>query len=851
MNAYTGEFPRVRGDSRTHSHIPTAGKHQPLTTYRLQMGPQFTFAQAQEVIPYLVQLGVTDVYLSPILQAAPGSTHGYDVVDHSHISAQMGGRSGFEQFSRAAHDAGLHVVVDVVPNHMAVPTPLFHNKALWSVLRDGRESEYAGWFDLDLTAAGDGVLMPVLADRIGTVIARAELTLDSMVVPGFEADGEKPVLHYFDHVFPVREGTENLPLAELVDQQFYRLAYWRVANEELNYRRFFDVDTLVAIRVEDDTVFARSHSLLLELYQAGLIDGFRIDHPDGLADPREYLRKLHAATGGAWIVAEKILESDERLPSDWPCAGTTGYDALRRIQGIFTDPSGLAQLTQHYVELSGTLTSVSTAQMQAKGDIISTSLYSEIDRLATLVADICHRDVRLRDHTFRAIREVIGQLAICMSRYRAYVVPGEAAPTAQETVLREAQERAEQLLDPELHETLALVVDLFLGKEVGSAGRTYEPDRGAAIIRFQQLTGPVMAKGVEDTTFYRYTALTSANEVGAGPEYLTCTPDEFHAWEEMMHNAWPASMNTLTTHDTKRCEDVRARIAVLSEYPQQWYQLLSQLRTDMAPQRPSELDGSIEMLLWQTLIGTWEDDGPIECERLQAYLLKAAREQKLWTSWTQPNEPAEQALMDYAQAILESETCRTALADFHQRTAPAARTIILGQKVLEMAMVGVPDLYQGEEFPRNWLVDPDNRTPIDFALLQETARLVGDGNGPDHSLEQEKWWITSGMAHLRLRHPYMARPESGYEPLPVTTGHVLAFARTDGERPQVLAVISRLSGSFNAGATNAAEQSVVFPEGRWRNIFTAAVFEGGAHAVADVLGRFPAAALERVTEHRD
>lgn len=847
MTTHTSDIPRVRGENRTHSHIPATGRHQPVTTYRLQMGPQFTFAQAQEVIPYLVQLGVTDVYLSPILQAAPGSTHGYDVVDHAHISAQMGGRAGFENFSRAAHEAGLHVVVDVVPNHMAVPTPLFHNKALWSVLRDGAESDYAGWFDLDLTAAGDGVLMPVLADRIGTVLARAEITLDSMVVPGFESDGESPVLRYFDHVFPVRAGTEHLPLAELVDQQFYRLAYWRIANEELNYRRFFDVDTLVAIRVEDDTVFARSHALLLELYHAGLIDGFRIDHPDGLANPREYLRKLHAATDGAWIVAEKILEGDERLPSDWPCAGTTGYDSLRRIQGVFTDPSGLAQLTQHYMELSGALTSVSSTQIQAKNDIISTLLYSEIDRLSTLVADICHRDVRLRDHTFRAIRQVIAQLAIHMDRYRAYVVPGETAPATQEAVLRGAQERAQLTLEPELHDTLALVVDLFLGKEVGSAGRTYEADRAAAIIRFQQLTGPVMAKGVEDTTFYRYTALTSANEVGAGPEYFTYTPDEFHAWEEMMHNAWPASMNTLTTHDTKRSEDVRARIAVLAEYPQQWYQLLSRLRPAVAPQRPSDLDGSIEMLLWQTLIGTWDDDGPIECDRLKEYLLKAGREQKVWTSWTQPNEHAEQALMDYAQAILENEQCRAELAQFHQHTSSAARTIILGQKVLEMAMVGVPDIYQGEEFPRTWLVDPDNRTPVDFTPLRETARLSAEGNFPDHSLAQEKWWITSQMAHLRLRHPYMAGAESAYEPLPVTTGHVLAFARTDGTSPQVLAVISRLSGSFNTGVVNTAEQSVVLPEGTWRNVFTDAIFDGGAHGVADILGRFPAAALERVT----
>ncbi|MCI5825378.1 MAG: malto-oligosyltrehalose synthase [Arcanobacterium sp.] len=837
---------RARTEPRAHSHAPGAGKHQPITTYRLQMGPQLTFAQAQEQIPYFVQLGVSDLYLSPILQAAPGSTHGYDVVDHSHISAEMGGRGGFEEFSRAAHAAGLHVVVDVVPNHMAVPTPLYRNKALWAVLRDGTESEYSGWFDLDLSAAGDGVLMPVLGDRIGNVLARAELTLDSMVVPGFEAEGETPVLRYFDRVFPVRAGTENLPLAELVDQQFYRLAYWRVANEELNYRRFFDVDTLVAIRVEDDAVFAHSHQLLLELYRAGLIDGFRIDHPDGLADPREYLRKLHRATEGAWIVAEKILEGTETLPSDWPCAGTTGYDSARRIQGLFTDPSGLAALTQSYVEISGNTAGVENTQIQAKRDIIATSLYSEIDRLATLVAEICHRDVRLRDHTFRSIRQAIAALAVHMDRYRAYVVPGETAPAAQEAVVRAAQEGAERALDPELRDTLALVADLFLGKEVGSAGRTHNADRATAIIRFQQLTGPVMAKGVEDTTFYRYTALLSANEVGSGPEYFTCTPDEFHAWEEMMHNAWPTSMNTLTTHDTKRGEDVRAQIAVLSEYPKQWHELLTQLREHVAPQRPRELDGRSEVLLWQTLIGTWEDTGPIEWERLQAYLVKAVREQKSWTSWIQPNEQAEAVFITYAQAIFNDPHCRSQLAAFHELTAPAARAIILGQKVLEMAMVGVPDLYQGEEIPRNWLVDPDNRAPVDFAALRATARSIADAGAPDHSLTQEKWWITSRMAHLRLAHPYLATPESAYEPLPVTTGHVFAFARTDGELPQVLAVVTRLYGALTAEG-GFAEQSVVLPEGEWRNAFTETTFHGGEQLISDVLGRFPVAALERLT----
>nr|NLD40307.1 malto-oligosyltrehalose synthase [Actinomycetales bacterium] len=331
------------------NHLPREGHRTPVTTYRLQLQPDFGFDAARAALDYLVGLGATDLYLSPILQATPGSTHGYDVVDHSQISTELGGREGFERLAEAAHDRGLGVIVDVVPNHMAVPTPLYHNRALWSVLRHGTESPYANWFDG--TESPDGILMPVLGSRIGTVLANEELVLDHMVVPGFEDEGEVPVLRYFDHVFPVKSGTESLPLAELGDSQPYRLAYWKVADEELNYRRFFDVDTLVAVRVDDREVFDATHAVLFELVHSGHIDGFRIDHPDGLADPRGYLRWLSEATDGAWIVAEKILEGAEQLPADWPIAGTTGYDSAWRIGAMHVDPSGSMELSevQHLV----------------------------------------------------------------------------------------------------------------------------------------------------------------------------------------------------------------------------------------------------------------------------------------------------------------------------------------------------------------------------------------------------------------------------------------------------------------------------------------------------------------------
>ena len=309
----------------------TDPRRAPTGTYRLQLRPEFGFDDAAAVLPYLRDLGVSHVYLSPILQAAPGSTHGYDVVDHARLNEDLGGAEAFHRMSDTARALGLGVVVDVVPNHMAVPTPASLNAALWSVLRTGPASPYARWFDVDWAAQERALLMPVLGRRIGEVVADGEIVLDRDT-----EDLGGPVLRYFDHVFPVRPGTEDLPLPELLDRQFYRLAHWRVGDEELNYRRFFDIDTLAGVRVEDEQVFAETHAVLLALVAEGRIQGLRIDHPDGLADPRGYVQRLFGATG-AWIVVEKILEGDEQLPADWPCAGTTGYDALLRIGGVLVD----------------------------------------------------------------------------------------------------------------------------------------------------------------------------------------------------------------------------------------------------------------------------------------------------------------------------------------------------------------------------------------------------------------------------------------------------------------------------------------------------------------------------------
>ncbi|WP_216381661.1 malto-oligosyltrehalose synthase [Arcanobacterium phocae] len=824
---------------RSHSHVPTDSQHQPVTTYRLQLTPEFDFDAVCQTVPYLKELGITDVFFSPILQATPGSTHGYDVVDHDKISAELGGLVGFERASAAIHAAGMQVVVDVVPNHMAVPTPLYHNRAMWSVLRDGSESPYAHWFDFDVADDSDGLLLPVLGQRIGRVLADGELTLDTMVVPGFESDGPMPVLRYYDHVFPVRTGTESLPLVDLLERQFYRLAYWRVANEELNYRRFFDVDTLAAIRVERPEVFRASHALLINLMHRGLIDAFRIDHPDGLADPREYFRHLHDATHGAWLVAEKILEGDERLPADWPCSGTTGYDALYRIQGLFTEPAGVGPLTQLYSEISGNTDSVATTELIAKRQIVSTSLYTEIHRLGSLIADVCHSDVRLRDHTFRRILEVISELVVQMPRYRAYVVPGERPDPDNEAIIQQAAEASRVNLDEDSQETLDIVVDLLLGNEIGSAGRTLEDRRREAIIRFQQVCGAVMAKGVEDTTFYRYTALVSANEVGGNPNHVVTSLDEFHNWQGYMHQAWPVSGVVTSTHDTKRGEDVRAHISALTQFPTEWTQLVNQLRSSLIANRPAQLDGQFENLMWQTIIGTWSETGPMSFDRLEAYLLKAAREQKRWTTWTEQDSDAEEDMLAYAHTIISDSSSRDAIHDFWEKIRPAVRANILGTRALHMTMVGVPDIYQGEEVTQTSLVDPDNRRPIDFSRLSAMlAELDANGLPSNPTLDEEKLWLTSRLARLRAENPLLASAHAGYQALPVSTGHAIAFARTYHDDPFLITVATR-----SVGLLHNSPHTIVIPEGDWIDVLTGSTITGGTQALSNVTDRFPVAIL--------
>jgi (1->4)-alpha-D-glucan 1-alpha-D-glucosylmutase len=828
----------------------------PVSTYRFQVNADQTFADVGAAAAYLDALGISHAYLSPVLAATPGSTHGYDVLDHTRLSPDAGGREGFDAMVGQLHAAGVRVVADVVPNHMTVPTPVRLNTPLWAVLREGPASEFAGWFDIDWGATrftapsvepGDegvrSILMPVLGGRIGQVLAAGELSVDH--------SGDEPVLRYYDHEFPVRPGTEHLPLADLVDRQWYRLAHWKVGDSELNYRRFFDVGTLAAVRVEDPEVFEATHRLLLDLVADGSLDGLRIDHPDGLADPRGYLRRLAASSGGSWVVVEKILEGEETLPEDWPCAGTTGYDALARVGGLFVQPSAAGALQATWSDFAGDdpdlLRDMHHVVARAKHEIVEGSLYAEVHRLVELLVQITGADIRLRDHTRRGLEAAVTELLVAFDRYRAYVVPGEPAPPAEAAVVERATETARGHLPEDVHETLDLVRDLVLGREAGSAGRSGDADRAELVVRFQQTCGPVMAKGIEDTAFYRSFRLAALNEVGGDPDRFGVSPEQLHAFSEKLLVHWPTSMTTLSTHDTKRSEDARARLLVLSEVPAEWDAAVRSWHALSAPLRSPLLDGPTEYLVWQTLVATWDHRGdrPLAEERLQQYLTKAVREAKLRTTWTAVDEPYEEAVAAFATGVLASEEVVEAVRAFVRSTADLAGVAVLGQKLVQLTMPGVPDVYQGTEMVDASLVDPDNRRAVDLALRGARLARLDAGARPD-GLDDEKLLVTSRALRARREHPdAFVGDAAAYTPLPTTTGHLVAFSRGGPDGALVVTLVTRLAREL-ADLGGWGEHTVALPEGHWTDVLTGrAVGEGGAVRIGELLTDLPVALLVR------
>ncbi|MGW0391486.1 malto-oligosyltrehalose synthase [Streptomyces sp. NPDC003042] len=746
--------------SRPVSDVPAP--FAPASTYRLQLRPEFPFAAAEAAVPHLASLGVSHLHLSPVLEAVPGSAHGYDVTDHSRVRTELGGEPGLRALAAAARRRGLGLVLDIVPNHMAVPAPLWLNHPLWEVLREGPHSPYARWFDIDWEAGGGQVLMPVLGEPA-----------ESCAV---EARGD--VLRYGEREFPLRAGTGGLPLPELLAAQWYRPAWWREARTALNYRRFFTISDLIGVRVEDPAVFAATHAKVLELVRDGVLDGLRIDHVDGLADPEGYLRRLRAAVGGdCWMVVEKILARDERLPAGWPVAGTTGYDALHRVDGLFTDPAGAAELARMY-ERSTALPSWEETASACAREVLTVDLAAE---LATL-------ERQAGPELAPAVRELL----IAYPVYRPY--PGEAglAPKAVERAARQAGAGA---------------VD-------GVQGLVLRDPAFAA--RFAQTSAALRAKSLEDRAFYRWAPLLSATEVGGEPGAPTVGVAEFHAYCAELERDWPASGTALSTHDTKRSADVRARIAVLSQAPEL-----------MAGQR-----GPDPQLAWvarQSALGLGE--APERAARLAAALLKAAREAGLRTSWTDPDEAYEARIAEF----VPSEA-----AGLPPELDEAARANVLGMTLLHLAMPGVPEVYQGAESEYRALVDPDNRRPAVFA--REALAALDGGARPD-GVAGEKLALTAALLRLRRDRPALF---TGYAALAArgpAAEHCVAFARSAG----LVAVATRLSHRL-AVSGGWRGTTLPLPAGRWTALTRPGPAYEGQVELGTLLAAAPAVALVRAEQ---
>lgn len=748
----------------------------PASTYRLQIRGSFPLTDAAAIVGYLDALGAGAVYTSPLLQAASGSDHGYDVVEPSRIDSARGGDTGWRSLLTAARARGLGVVVDIVPNHLGVADAA-ENPAWWDVLRHGRGSAFASWFDIEW--ARGPVLLPVLGDD-------ADLDRDVTV------DGDE--LRYYEHRFPIAPGTGQGSPAEVHSRQHYRLVGYRRADTEQNYRRFFAVTTLAGVRVEDPDVFAATHQAVTRWARTDGVDGLRIDHPDGLTDPGRYLERLAETAPNAWITVEKILEPGEVMPS-WPVAGTTGYDALAEVQAVFVDPAGEVPFDALYHALTGDRRTFAEHVEAGKRFVATSILRAEVNRLA-----------RLAPHVDRAA-DALTELLVAFPVYRSYLPFGAEHLADAVDVAR--------LRRPDLADPIAALVP-----------RLADP-ADELCARFQQTSGAVMAKGVEDTAYYRYTRFIAANEVGGDPARFGSDLQTFHVAQHDRQVASPLGMTTLSTHDTKRGEDVRARLAVLAEVPDEWSALASELMA-----RAPVPNAAFGYLLWQTLAGV----GFIDRGRMHAYAEKAMREASDGTGWTDPDEAFESAVHAAVDAAYDAPDLRDRLTAFVDRITPYGWSNSLSQKLVQLTMPGVPDVYQGTELWEDSLVDPDNRRPVPFADHAELLESL-KSPPPVDAGGAAKLWLVARALGLRREH---AELFTGYQPI-LADGpagdHLVAFDRggavTVATRLPV--TLERSGGWRDTALTLDGEHSDVLTGRR----------HSGTVAVADVLDSYPVALLRR------
>ena len=924
----------------------------PVATYRLQFTPGFDFDAAAAIAAYLAELGISDLYASPILTPRHGSQHGYDVVDANTINPELGGMERFEMLNQVLKGHEIGWVQDIVPNHMAFDS---QNRMLVDVLENGPDSRYHDFFDINWNHLYEGirgrVLAPFLGKFYGDCLESGELRL--------RYSKQGLAVYYYEFRFPIRiesyyrvltydlgrlrarlerghphfvkflgvlyllkyipsgeEGRERYDqisflkqmlwelwsdshevrefieenirifngevgkpesfdlLDSLLDEQFFRLSYWKVGNEELNYRRFFTINDLISLRIEDAKVFDSTHELILKLVDEQKINGLRIDHIDGLYDPVQYLHRLRDRAPYVYLVVEKILEHGEELPVNWPCQGTSGYDFLGTVNSLFCQPAAEAEFARIYHAFIGDTTSCEALIDCNKRMIVDKHLAGDIDNLAHLLKRISERYRYASDFTLYGLQMALIEIMVLFPVYRTYIGRAGASRADQECI-RQVIAQA-QLNIPNFRNELSFI-ERFLRLEFDGHMATEDKDQWLHfVMRLQQFTGPLMAKGVEDTVFYVYNRLLSLNEVGASPLRFGIDLDEFHAFNQQRMSCWPHAMNATATHDTKRGEDVRARLNVLSEMPDEWEQYVRewhevnqarkvQIGDRLAPENDDEY------LLYQTLLGAYPfdlADYPTFIERVKAYLIKATREAKVHTNWLEPDNDYENALLTFAERVMEpgrDNPFMQSFLPFQRRIQHHGILNSLGQTLLKLTAPGMPDFYQGTELWDLSLVDPDNRRPVDFerrgALLRSLQHRVG-GNilqliaellvAPEDG--QIKLFLIYRVLQARRTELELFQ-RGAYQKLTVIgslKSHVVAFARELGER-RALVVVPRFSsglvkdGRYPLGETVWHETRVLPPAGsrlRWRDALTGESVQGEeALWLREVFQHFPVALL--------
>ncbi|CDZ35003.1 (1-_4)-alpha-D-glucan 1-alpha-D-glucosylmutase [Neorhizobium galegae bv. officinalis] len=822
----------------------------PTATYRIQFRNGMTFDRASGLVPYLKRLGISHLYASPIFTATTGSTHGYDVTDANEIDPAIGGRDGFERMVKALKAEGLGLILDIVPNHMAAS---LENHWWRDVVENGENSRYAGHFDIDWKRR---LTLPFLGDTFEKVLEAGEISL--------KADPEtgKPALVYYDTFYPLAPAscagretevlkiTDRAAIARLHDQQPYRLMSWRDAPRDLSYRRFFEITGLAGVRVEDGAVFDDTHRLILELVHDGKVDGLRVDHVDGLADPKGYLDRLrHEAGPDCYITVEKILGEGEQIPADWPISGTTGYEFIAAVSDALVDGRKLDELRSAYERLTGQPVDMEAELRAAKLLMAENNFAGEVSALLNIAMQIQPTEDRESALSEAAVKSALRELLVAFPVYRTYGTRQGIPPEGRE-MLAKVLDKVRNGPNPPEHAALAFLEGILVGDVEQAAASQASIFR----TRFQQLTGPLMAKSVEDTLFFRQHMALALNEVGAEPLPRSFSLDRFHAEMQVRLERQPDALSGTSTHDTKRGEDARARLYAITEAPDLWTDGVDRWRRINSQAVRALDDGpvpepAVEWMLYQALAGVWPNDLHTEdAARLKAletrflgYVEKALREAKLRTNWGDPNESYETAVLEYARTLLSPDN-QAFLTDFTDTLRPFIRAGLVNsitQTIIKLTAPGVPDIYQGSEGLDFSLVDPDNRREPDFDTLQrrltEKEKLA--------STEEDEWQsgrlkqhVIATLLRVRQEAPtlfrrgeYLSLRASGKR-----ADNVIAFARADMDDAFIVIAPRLVFSALHAGLAPSrserwAETEIVLPERlghrRYRDVCTGKVVD--------------------------